>query len=95
MAEYLTEKGADVKTKDNEGLTPLHYASLDGNFDRIQWKTDQSLRNLNIAGNKKMAKILLEHGADANAITNLGYTPLHHASSLGKFGYYPEKINSK
>lgn len=47
-----------------------------------------SLRNMNFAGNKKMAKILLEHGADANAKTLLGYTPLHHASSLGKFGYY-------
>lgn len=42
-----------------------------------------------------MAKILLDHGADVNAKTNLGYTPLHHASSLGKFGYYSLKIGFK
>lgn len=36
MVEYLIGKGADVKTKDSEGLTSLHYAALDGNFDRIQ-----------------------------------------------------------
>lgn len=54
-----------------------------------------SLCYTNSAGNKKMAKILLDHGADVNAKTNLGYTPLHHASSLGKFGYYSLKIGFK
>ena len=66
-AVLLIERGAKVDAKDDIGWTPLHYALLKG-MDRPAFRT---------------AKMLLEHGADANAATAaVGWTPLHLAAHL-------------
>lgn len=42
---------------------------------------------MNFAGDEKLAKILIEHGANVNSKANDGTTPLHQAS-WPTFGYY-------
>jgi uncharacterized protein len=52
----------------------------------LQWKDDRDwtlLHHQALAGSEATVKILLEHGADKNRVTNLGMTPLQLAQSLG------------
>ena len=36
VVEALLEAGADVRAKDNEKMTPLHFACVDGNIDTVK-----------------------------------------------------------
>ena len=84
VAEFLIAKGADVNAKTNMYRTPLHVAAKDtivvvdglGNTARDDIAT--------IDGKKDIIKLLIAKGADVNAKTNTGWTPLHYAAEWGK-----------
>lgn len=83
VANYLIDKGANVNAKNEIGATPLYFATKD--FDLTQRLIDRGA-NVNIrafgdytplhrvaaSGNLKLAKLLLDHGADPNANGSLG-----------------------
>jgi hypothetical protein len=72
--EFLKYK-ADVDARRDDGRTPLHYASLG---------TSQRGPNIGLPLSN-VVRLLLEHGADVNALENDdSYTPLHVAVNYGR-----------
>ena len=69
----LVDEGADVNAPDQKfGLTPLHYvALLDYRSVFFRWK-DRT----------EIARLLIERGADVNALDNNGLTPLCYLVAL-------------
>ena len=96
VLDSLIEKGADVHAKDNNGWTPLHWASYRGNLKMAQLliekgadvhaKENKGWTPLHCASSKghlEIAQLLLEKGADMHAKENKGWTPLHLAAVNG------------
>ncbi len=89
----LTKRGADVNSKNNYGLTPLHFSSIENHIELaklllergadVNSKNNYGLTPLHFASMRndlELAKLLLDRGADVKAKDNDGYTPLHLAS---------------
>ena len=70
MVWVLLEYKANAAARNFEVATPLHLASKDG--DNRGPNIALSLSNI--------ARLLIDHGADVNARTNVGTTPLHEAA---------------
>jgi ankyrin repeat protein len=78
IANYLIDKGANIKAKNDKGATPLYFAtkSFDLTQRLIAMGADVNIRayghytplhHIAFSGNLKVAKLLIEHGADLNA----------------------------
>ena len=90
VVKLLVEKGADVNAKTARGLTPLkqavygkHHEIVDFLLNRTPVDVDargqQNFTLLHWAcaeGKTQVVKLLVEKGADVNAKTERGYTPL-------------------
>ncbi len=93
IAAYLVEKGADVKAKGVNGITPLHIvadASLAGRIIEkgagLEAWSDTVGTPLNAAvlgGLADVAETLIANGAKVDARDAQRSTPLHHASGRG------------
>lgn len=69
VAEMLMAAGADVRARNRRGAEPLHYAA-DGSPGAVWW---------NPRAQGEMIGLLIERGADANALDGSGVGPLHRA----------------
>jgi uncharacterized protein len=78
----LLEQGADVNAKDEYGHTVLMNATgpKSGNFDDTDVKDDGRGK----PANPEVVKLLLDRGADVNAMTETGFTILMYAAETGK-----------
>lgn len=88
--QFLLEHGADVNAFDKNGQTPLIYSAFNGSKDaasmllscegiNIEAKdiTDSTaLYRASASGSVDVVKLLIEHGADKNAVNCFGETPL-------------------
>ena len=107
LVKYLIDKGADIEAKNNSGSTPLNFA-IDAGINTkeimhllIQNGAEVNSRDSNgntqlywaaSYGYHKAVSVLLENGADVNALSKFDTTPLDdaltprekHASSWGK-----------
>ena len=96
LAQFLLEHGADVNSRDFLGCTPLYWASQAGQLAVAQKflshgavVTAQCKNNqtpLHIAKEEEVVRLLLEHGADPNALDVDNRTALHRVSELGHVG---------
>lgn len=66
VALLLLKNGADFESKDDNGVTALHYALYNG-LSRIHGYTYDPVYRVRPANMPKLAKALLEAGADPNA----------------------------
>lgn len=104
LLEILLKNGADSCIKDDDGLTPLHLAVQNGNFNCIFgclttcYQTNSICRNFmfrieilfhdRISGDEKMVEILPKNSAYVNFRSNAGDTALHSAAKNGKIIVY-------
>jgi len=83
VASFLVDKGANVNAQNKSGATPLYFATKD--FDLTQRLLTKgaevnirafgdftSLHQTAASGNLKVAKLLIDHGADPNANGSAG-----------------------
>lgn len=92
MTQLLIENGADLNSKDKNGYTPLHFvvrnncshtAEILTKYDDVHLnsKNKEGRTPLHLAvTNPKMLKLLIESGADIDALDKQGNTPLHIAT---------------
>ena len=90
------KKGANPNAKDDDGWTPLHYASFKGHVEIVKLLLERGanpnakdnigrtpLHWAAFKGHFKIVELLLVGGANPNAKDNIGRTPLHIAAQKG------------
>jgi ankyrin repeat protein len=84
VLELLIGSGAEIDARDEKGLTPLHWASMKGRLPRFF--SDWGLLHLAKVSNKNYGttiELLIAAGANVNAKSNKGRTPLALAKKAG------------
>jgi len=97
VKEMVMSKPVCIKTKDDSGRLPLHWAVSKGHTELSAWLLDQTkeadvpdesgwtpLIIAASAGHQELAALLLDNGADINRTTDQGRTALLYAASKGR-----------
>jgi len=92
---HFVQKGTDVRAKNNNGGTLLHFAAINKNVEvakflistgmDVDMKGERNSTALNVAtcaGNLEVAKFFISQGADVNAKTSDAITALHAAAMI-------------
>merc|ERR1712096_97353 len=90
MSESLLKKGANVNTKDEDGMTPLMWSIIWNSSECFERILEEKIVDVNLAdeygrtalhyaaefGRNEMCDALLKRGANVNAKDTIGRTPL-------------------
>ena len=93
FVDLLLEHGGDPNLRNDSGFSPLHIASLEGDVDiaesLLEGGAKANLKDWNrktplhlASNNKKMARLLIRHGADAFALDNKDAMPLRYGEDI-------------
>jgi ankyrin repeat protein len=92
ICQILISSGADLKSRDQAGDTPLHYAARSGSASAVQLLLDRGapVNATNNNGDTPLfgaqpgaVSALISHGADFQIVDKLGITPLLAAARSG------------
>jgi ankyrin repeat protein len=97
FVDLLLEHGGDPNLRNDSGFSPLHIASLQGDVNIAESLLDggakANLKDWNrktplhlASNNKKMARLLIRHGADAFALDNKDAMPLRYGEDVEREG---------
>lgn len=90
--QELLENGTNVNATDEDGYTPLHTAARNGNSESIETESKivQSIHSLifQYPGQKEIAELLIEKGANVNAKSKFQTTPIHATARNGNFDIF-------
>ena len=97
LIDHLIVRGADIKAKDVEGNTLLHWAVAKGHLETLKMLQEKGLdisitanngytllHSATVKGQNEIVQYLLAAGSDVNVKSNDGYTPLHLAAWKGQ-----------
>jgi len=100
VCKFLIVNGAEIDAQDEDGLTPLMFATLDGQHEvvellirkgaylnQIDGEGETALHYATKYGQSKIAELLIANGADFNIRDYCGQTPLDNV------GDYPDIIS--
>ena len=100
VCKFLIVNGAEIDAQDEDGLTPLMFATLDGQHEvvellirkgaylnQIDGEGETALHYATKYGQSKIAELLIANGADLNIRDYCGRTPLDNV------GDYPDIIS--
>lgn len=89
MVKYLVENGANIKAKDYDGRTAIHYTSWQGDCVHCLFETKihKKFKNYLELGHLDVAKYLVQSGADLGALDNYGQTAKDLASDYGNWNF--------
>jgi ankyrin repeat protein len=83
VVKLLIARGADVNHRNRLGLTPLHFACLGVGANIALKKFDSGVIIPGSNALPELVGLLVESGADVNAATRDGFTPLMAAAQEG------------
>lgn len=86
VMKELLDRGADLRTADDAGNTPLHWFAPPALRDprrSLTRRTISAARRAAARGVLNTAQMLIEAGADVNAVNKHGATPLHASTNNG------------
>ena len=86
IAERLLEAGADPDARDECGSSPLHRIFYLQRTDWARLTNDRDEMDRIMADEEKIARLLVAAGADPNAKSQRGQTPLHSAAEYENKG---------
>ncbi|XP_059471144.1 uncharacterized protein LOC132194090 [Neocloeon triangulifer] len=95
--KYLLEKGADYRSKNMDGVAPLHFAARYGTFETFNLlldmdptvvhdltkENDSIIHFAACNGDTKICKFLVTNGIDTLLVQKNGNNALHNASNFG------------
>ena len=91
IAKILIKHGADIETVDEDGMTPLICQSKEGNIEIVKYllslganvnaKDEKRKTSIFYASKVDIVKLLVQHGADIEAVAYRRFTPLIEHSS--------------
>lgn len=95
IVKYLFQYSCEIDIEDKFHFTPFSLACLRGHHNVVvymlehspagtKFHLDDGLHRAADSGHTHVMKLLLSHGADANALNNLGESPLSTAARAGK-----------
>ena len=93
VVEFILDNGADPNARDNDNLTPLIRAAIEGHGEMVQlllergadiettFEGNTALIEATLQNNHEIVKLLIQNGANMEARTKDGHTALHLAAA--------------